>query len=124
MAAVRHRRWKRMVLNRKDLLAGGFFIAVGAAFAAYAAITLDMGTSSRMGSGYFPVMLGLIMVGLGLAIVLTAERVEIETARPLPLRAIIALTLAPIVFGLTVRGLGLVAAHMLFLATVTTGSSR
>lgn len=56
--------------TRDDLIAGAVFIAFGVAFAATAA-TYETGSLLRMGPGYFPMVLGIILAALGVAIILT-----------------------------------------------------
>lgn len=58
-----------MLKNPKDFWAGVMFAAIGFAFAAIVkAYDYPMGTAGRMGAGYFPYYLGLIMGILGLVI--------------------------------------------------------
>jgi Tripartite tricarboxylate transporter TctB family len=53
---------------RADLLAGGTFVTLGSAFA-IAAGRYDLGTALRMGPGYLPLVLGVVLAMLGLVIV-------------------------------------------------------
>ncbi|MGE3874376.1 MAG: tripartite tricarboxylate transporter TctB family protein, partial [Parvibaculaceae bacterium] len=53
---------------------GALFAVLGAVFA-YESFMLDMGTALRMGPGYFPSMLGLVLLLLGVVILLQATRV-------------------------------------------------
>lgn len=57
--------------TRDDVLAGAVFLAFGAAFA-YASTQYDVGTLFHMGPGYFPLVLGIILAGFGVAIIGTA----------------------------------------------------
>jgi hypothetical protein len=106
----------------KDILAGSAFIAFGLAFAAIAT-TYDVGTTLEMGPGYFPLALGLLLAALGVAIIvkgfLADEGLPIGRV---PWRAVALLTVALILFGVTVRGLGLVPA--LFVASALAGYAR
>ena len=52
------------IQSRQDFWSGVMFIAVGLAFSWFAA-EYQMGTAARMGPGYFPFWLGLIMAILG-----------------------------------------------------------
>ena len=106
----------------KDVLAGGIFILLGAAFA-IGALTYDLGTPARMGAGYVPLVLGLILVGLGLLTV--AKGLIAGTGEPIGAvdwRAVVLIIAALLFFGLTVRGLGVVAA--LFGAALLTALAR
>ena len=57
------------IKSQKDLLAGLMFTLTGAAFT-LGAREYDMGTAGRMGPGYFPLVLGIILAGLGILITL------------------------------------------------------
>ena len=108
----------------KDLGAGAIFICFGLGFA-LTARTYPLGTTVSMGPGYFPFVLGVVLVVLGVLVVvkglLGGEGGEIG---PIPIRAIILIGGAIVFFGVTVRSLGLVPA--LFVAVVMTAlaSSR
>lgn len=52
------------IASQKDFVSGIMFMAVGGAFA-WGAVDYEIGQAARMGPGYFPFMLGLILVGLG-----------------------------------------------------------
>lgn len=107
-----------------DVLAGGVFICFGAAFAATAA-TYEVGTPFRMGPGFFPLILGVVLVILGVLVVgsgFVAEREETLTI--VPWRAIILLSIAFIFFGLTIRNLGVVPALFVTILLSTFASER
>ena len=65
------------IKSQKDFFAGLMFMAVGVAFA-WGATTYKVGTGARMGPGYFPLMLGILLAVLGSAI--TFKALVIETA--------------------------------------------
>jgi hypothetical protein len=94
-------------VNKADLTAGLLFTLFGVIFA-LSAFGLQMGTTLRMGPGYFPMVLALILTGLGLAIVVSAFASVGEALGPFAWRGMILILAAPVFFGLTVRGLGLV----------------
>lgn len=63
--------------NPKDFWSGVMFTAIGFAFAAIVKYyEYPMGTGSRMGPGYFPYVLGIIMAILGIAIVVESFATE------------------------------------------------
>jgi hypothetical protein len=95
--------------NPKDFWTGVLFIAVGLA-AIFFVRGHQMGTAMRMGPAYFPTILGLLQVLIGIAVML---RALIRPGLPLGQFAVakIALVLGAIVlFGLLLRGLGLIIA--------------
>ena len=59
------------IKSQKDFFSGLLFIAVGVAFA-IGATNYTVGTGARMGPGYFPLMLGVLLAVLGAAIVFNA----------------------------------------------------
>ena len=93
----------------KDILAGALFIALGLVFAV-GALAYEIGDPLRMGPGYMPLVLGLLLTGLGVGIVIKAfvagEGGDIGRVE---WRAIVLIVAALIFFGLTVRGLGVAA---------------
>ena len=98
-----------------DLIAGVGLMAVGAFFG-WQTLGLDIGTSLRMGPGYFPMILSGLMFLLGLLVAVQSLGREGEPGTPIAWRGILFILPAPIFFGLTVRGLGFVPA--LFITTL------
>ena len=56
------------VKSQKDFFAGLMFSAIGGAFA-IGATTYTVGEGARMGPGYFPLMLGIVLALLGAVVV-------------------------------------------------------
>jgi hypothetical protein len=112
-----------MNANTKDLSAGLLFIAIAALFA-FGTLDLDMGTPLKLGPGAFPLLLAGALGLLGLIIVAQAFRNPVSHAMVVPWRGILLIVVAPILFGLTVRGLGLIAAIALVVAVSAFASHR
>ena len=95
------------IKSQKDFFSGLMFTAVGVAFA-WGATKYSLGTGARMGPGYFPTMLGVLMAILGGVITFKAMVVETEDGDKVgswawkPLLFIIA---ANLLFGLMLGGL-------------------
>lgn len=103
-----------MVYNKRDVISGAIVAATGLFFAVTALKTLPVGTTFRMGPGYFPVSVGLLVAVLGLAIVIGALRQDGQEAlAPIRLRPIVMIPAAVFSFLLTVRGAGLIPAVFL-----------
>ena len=85
-----------MNANTKDVSAGLLFIAIAALFA-LGTQELELGTARKLGPGAFPLMLAGVLALLGVA---------------------------PILFGLTVRGLGMVASIAIVVAVSAYSSRR
>lgn len=112
-----------MNANSKDLSAGLLFVAIAALFA-FQARDLEMGTPLRLGPGAFPLLLAGILALLGLIIVLQAFRNPVAHVINVPWRGIVLIVLAPVLFGLTVRGLGLIASIALIVLVSAYASRR
>jgi uncharacterized membrane protein len=111
-----------MSFNVKDIGAGLIFIAIGLLFG-LGATNLELGTPLRMGPGYFPLILAGLLVALGLAIVVYGLGHSATGPLTVPWRGLVLILPAPVVFGLTVRGLGLAPALAL-VALISAFASR
>ena len=93
--------------SEKDFWSGLVFIVVGIAFA-WGATNYTIGDAARMGPGYFPRMLGILLAIFGVIVTLTALIVETDDGDKIgafawkPLFFII---LANFVFGILLGGL-------------------
>lgn len=97
--------------------AAGVFLIIVAVFFGWQTTGLELGTSLRMGPGYFPMVLSGLLFLMGALIVIKSFRgPESEPLGTIAWRGILFILPAPIFFGLTVRGLGFVPA--LFVATL------
>ncbi len=97
-----------MPRSLKDILAGLVFVAFGLAFAVVA-MSYEIGSPLRMGPGYFPFVLGCLLILLGGVIAAKGLLAgEGEAIGAIPWRAVGLIIAAVLFFGLTVRGLGLV----------------
>ena len=111
---------------RKDLLAGAVFVGFGLAFAITAS-TYEVGSALRMGPGYFPLVLGSVLVLLGIVIAVKAFVAgEGDDLGPVPWKAMVLLVAALLFFGYTVRGLGLIPSMLVtvFLAAMAGRNAR
>jgi hypothetical protein len=99
-----------MRVNPKDVAAGTIFIAIGLFFSLNAWFTLSIGAARSMGPGYFPVLFGVLLVGLGLIIVLMAIGRPREAFGKVSWRGLFLVTVSIVFFAVTVRGLGMAPA--------------
>lgn len=65
------------IKSQKDFFSGLMFMVVGVAFA-WGATTYSVGSGARMGPGYFPLMLGILLALIGSVITFKAMVVETE----------------------------------------------
>ncbi|HET7835633.1 MAG TPA: tripartite tricarboxylate transporter TctB family protein [Variovorax sp.] len=95
------------IKSQADFYSGIMFAAIGAAFAV-GATTYNIGDGARMGPGYFPLMLGILLALLGAAVMFQSLVVETIDGDPIgkwawkPLFFVIAANLA---FGVLLGGL-------------------
>ncbi|CAM8664171.1 Protein of unknown function DUF1468 [Comamonadaceae bacterium] len=98
------------IKSQKDFFSGLMFIVVGAAFA-LGASSYSIGTGARMGPGYFPLVLGVLLAIIGIAVTFTSLVVETEDGDKVgkfawkPLFFIIT---ANLVFGACIGGLPMI----------------
>src|SRR2546428_11653706 len=100
--------------NNKDVWAGAMLIAIGTA-AMVAARNYPFGTALRMGPGYFPMILGALLILFGLSMLASALRGGERVAGSWSLRALIALPLALVLFGALMEHGGFVAAMIVLI---------
>ena len=95
------------IKSQKDFYSGLMFVLIGIAFA-WGATTYHVGEGARMGPGYFPLMLGVVLALLGSVVLFKSLVFETEGGDPIgawawkPLVYIIAANLA---FGVLLGGL-------------------
>jgi hypothetical protein len=95
------------IKSQADFFSGVMFTTVGAAFA-IGATTYNIGDGARMGPGYFPLMLGVLLAFLGALVMFQSLVVETVDGDPIgkwawkPLFFVIAANLA---FGVLLGGL-------------------
>jgi len=95
------------IKSQKDFFAGLLYAAVGVAFA-WGATNYNIGTGARMGPGYFPMLLGILLAFIGAVVMFKATVVETANGDPIgswawkPLVFIIG---ANVLFGVLLGGL-------------------
>jgi hypothetical protein len=93
--------------SQRDFFAGLLFMATGVAFA-WGATSYTVGSAARMGPGYFPLMLGIVLALLGAFILFESLVVSTEDGEPVgkiawkPLGFVIG---ANVAFGILLAGL-------------------
>lgn len=110
-------------VDRTNLACGGFFMAAGLYFGIQA-LGLEIGTAFRMGPGYFPLILSGLLFLLGIIVVVQAFRSAGEPMGAIAWRGMVLILAAPVVFGLTVRGLGFAPAVFLAALIASFASRR
>lgn len=109
------------VRSPKDFLAGAMFIALGVA-AIVLASNYTLGSAARMGPGYFPRILGILMIVLGAILALRSLRLQ---GTPLPgwkWRPVLVVLGSVVVFGAIVNHAGLVLSTILLIGMASFAS--
>ncbi|MEZ5649686.1 MAG: tripartite tricarboxylate transporter TctB family protein [Burkholderiaceae bacterium] len=111
------------IRNKRDFWAGVLFVVAGLAFFSVAR-QYEMGTLSRMGPGWFPTVLGVVLALLGVIVLVgamaaSAERKSLPRFRA---RELLLVTGAVAVFAALVPMLGLVLAAVLLLLIAAAAS--
>lgn len=114
---------KSLTFDRTNALCGALFVAIGLFFLS-GSLGLEIGTAFRMGPGYFPMLLSAVLILLGIVILIQAARVGGEPVGPVAWRGMLLILPAPIIFGLTVRGLGFVPAVFVTAFVASFASTR
>jgi putative tricarboxylic transport membrane protein len=111
------------VLNNKDVWAGLMLIAIGAA-AMFFARNYPFGTSLRMGPGYFPMLLGGLLILFGLYTFASGLRSGEPIAGSWSLRALVIVPLSLVLFGVLVERAGFVPAMIVLIFGSATASTE
>src|SRR3546814_10647475 len=114
-----------IIHDNKSSVAGALYFSFGALVATGSA-GYDLGTAQLMGPGYFPLALGLLLMGVGLLVASSAlgaagPRTELGHW---PMGTVAVVLLSVVLFGLLLRPLGLLlAATVLILASARAHSA-
>ncbi|WP_207458162.1 tripartite tricarboxylate transporter TctB family protein [Azospirillum sp. SYSU D00513] len=108
--------------NPKDLLAGVLYLAFGLA-GVWIARDYSMGTSSRMGAGYFPTVLGGMLILFGLLSVIRSFLVPGEAVGTVAWKGLALVVGATALFGVLLEPAGLVVS-LLVLILLSASASR
>ena len=100
---------KAEIRNNKDFWAGVMFIVTGAV-AMFIARDYKFGTALRMGPGFFPSVLGGILIVIGVYVLCMGLRSNEKVQGTWSIRAIIILPLALVLFGVLMEYAGFVPA--------------
>src|SRR5258708_3392377 len=94
------------IRNPKDFWAGVLFILVGIAAIAIGS-RYNLGTAARMGPGYFPRILGMLLIVLGGILALRALRLQGGPIPPFKWRPTAIVLGSVVIFGLIVTKIGM-----------------
>ena len=112
-----------LVRNPKDFFAGLIYVGVGLG-AIYIGRELPMGTALKMGPAYFPAVLGWLLAFIGVLSLARSFLRKGGAMSKFAWRPLLLITGATLVFGLLVRGAGLVVALPLFVVMTAFASTK
>lgn len=113
---------KLQAFQSKDFWAGAIYIAFGIA-AVWIARGYAFGTPSRMGAGFFPTLLGGLLIGIGLLSVVRAFITGSEPVSAIAIRPLVLIVGATVLFGLLATTAGFIIA-LIVLALTSAAASR
>jgi len=110
-----------LIRHPKDFVAGLMFAAFGIG-AIVVAAGYPLGTAARMGPGYFPRMLGILLIVLGSALALRALRLQGSALPAWPWRPTVVILGSVVVFGLIVTRAGLALSTVILIVLASLAS--
>jgi hypothetical protein len=108
--------------NNRDFWAGIFYIGLGA-IGMWMARDYPFGSALRMGPGYFPSVLGGMMIAFGVAVLLMGVKNNEKIKPGFSWRALIILPIATVAFGVTMEEAGFIPA-LLLLIPISAAASK
>jgi Tripartite tricarboxylate transporter TctB family len=111
------------IRHRKDFFAGLIFVVVGA-FALFIGRDYSLGTATRMGPGYFPALLGWLLLVLGGTIFLRSLWFEGPNVGHVGYRPLVLILAAMLAFAALLETAGLVVALIALIAIGSIASNE
>ena len=111
------------IRHPKDFYSGLIFIAFGVATLVMAS-NYALGTAARMGPGYFPRILGIMLIVLGAALSLRALKIKGEPVPPFKWRPTLIVLGSVVLFGYIVNIAGLVLSTIILIVLSSWASSE
>ncbi|WP_151448865.1 tripartite tricarboxylate transporter TctB family protein [Lacisediminimonas profundi] len=104
------------IRNQKDFWAGVMFILFGGFFAGVGT-QYTFGTAARMGPGYFPTVLGIILMLLGLIVAVTglSPKNTEEKVQPFAWGVLFTIIGSVVLFGVLLNPLGLIGSLLVLI---------
>lgn len=99
--------------KNRDVLSGLLFVLIGVFVAIKAYVQYPVGAVGRMGPGYFPLILGVALAFIGVAVIaLSFKLTGLEIKANFRLRSVLSVLLGVLLFSQTVERLGLIPAAL------------
>jgi hypothetical protein len=100
--------------NNRDFFAGLFYILLGA-LGMFMARDYPFGSALRMGPGYFPSVLGGMMIAFGVAVMMMGVKNNEKMKGGWSFRALFVLPLSTVVFGIMMEEAGFIPALLVLI---------
>jgi hypothetical protein len=113
------------IRNQRAFAAGALFVVVAIAFL-FMSRDYELGTAARMGPGYFPVMLALVLAGIGLVIMANAvlPGAAVEKLARWDWKGLAWIAGSVVLFAIALRPLGFVLSLFLLVVFCSRASSE
>jgi len=111
------------IRNPREFWSGVLFTLFGVGTLAIGS-KYTLGTAARMGPGYFPRILGILLIVLGVTIALRALRVRGEAMPRFRLRPLVVVLGSVVLFGAIVRPLGVALSTVILIVVASAASSE
>jgi integral membrane sensor domain MASE1 len=121
MAAARNGSAMRVIRNPRDFHAGALFVAIGIATILLGSRYM-LGTAARMGPGYFPRILGILLIVLGALLAFRATRVPGAGIPAFRWRPTLIVLGSVVLFGAIVRPVGVALSTVILIVTASAAS--
>jgi len=95
------------IRDKREFVSGLMLVGFGLG-ALLIARSYKMGTAFRMGPGYFPILLAILLIAIGIIVASLALKSSKVTQPKLAWRPLLIVTAAVMLFGLIINGAGLV----------------
>ena len=109
------------IRSPKDFWAGVLFVSLGIA-AIVISDNYKLGTAARMGPGYFPLILGILLIVLGAIITLRGVRINGEAIPAWKWRPLLVVSGSVVMFGAIVPTLGVLISTVLLIVAASAAS--
>jgi len=109
------------IRHPRDFWSGVLFIAIGVFAVAYGS-RYTLGTAARMGPGYFPRILGILLVVLGAVLALRGAKIDGEKLVAWKLRPTSVVLGSVVLFGLIVQPVGLALSTVILIVLASAAS--
>jgi predicted permease len=109
--------------NAKDFWTGLIYISVGAG-ALIISRDYDMGTAVKMGPAYFPTILSILLVGIGIISVLRSFFKSGSPIGVIAWKGLVLIAVSTLLFGAIVRGAGVIIALPLLVILSASASAQ